>query len=43
MSEYSPPLADMRFVLEHVVDLAGLAALPGYEHAEPEMVLGVLE
>ena len=43
MSEYSPPLADMRFVLEHVVDLAGLAAVPGYEHADPDTVFGVLE
>jgi 3-(methylsulfanyl)propanoyl-CoA dehydrogenase len=43
MSDYSPPLADMRFVLENVVDLAGLAALPDYEHADPETVFGVLE
>jgi alkylation response protein AidB-like acyl-CoA dehydrogenase len=43
MSEYSAPLDDMRFVLDHVVDLAGLAALPGYEHADPETVFGVLE
>src|ERR687898_1466055 len=43
MSEYSAPLDDMRFVLENVVDLAGLAALPGYEHADPETVFGVLE
>jgi alkylation response protein AidB-like acyl-CoA dehydrogenase len=33
----------MRFVLENVVDLAGLAALPGYEHADPDTVAGVLE
>jgi alkylation response protein AidB-like acyl-CoA dehydrogenase len=43
MSEYSAPLDDMRFVLDNVVDLAGLAALPGYEHADPETVFGVLE
>src|ERR687898_2782755 len=43
MSDYSAPLDDMRFVLENVVDLAGLAALPGYEHADPELVFGVLE
>jgi 3-(methylthio)propanoyl-CoA dehydrogenase len=42
-SDYVPPLADMRFVLEHVVDLAGLADLPGYEHADPDTVFGVLE
>jgi alkylation response protein AidB-like acyl-CoA dehydrogenase len=43
MSEYSAPLDDMRFVLDNVVYLAGLAALPGYEHADPETVFGVLE
>ncbi|MGH9248238.1 MAG: acyl-CoA dehydrogenase [Acidimicrobiales bacterium] len=42
-SDYIPPLSDMRFVLENVVDLAGLAALPGYEHADPDTVAGVLE
>jgi alkylation response protein AidB-like acyl-CoA dehydrogenase len=42
-ADYVAPLADMRFVLENIVDLAGLARLPGYEHAEPEVVLGVLE
>ena len=42
-SDYIPPLSDMRFVLENVVDLAGLATLPGYEHADPETVAGVLE
>src|SRR4029453_19403572 len=41
--DYVPPLADMRFVLENVVDLAGLAALPGFEHADPDTVFGVLE
>ncbi len=40
---YAPPLADMRFVLENLVDLAALSQLPGYEHADPEMVFGVLE
>jgi alkylation response protein AidB-like acyl-CoA dehydrogenase len=43
MSDYAPPLADMRFVLENVVDLAALAKLPAFEQADPEMVAGVLE
>jgi 3-(methylsulfanyl)propanoyl-CoA dehydrogenase len=42
-ADYVAPLADMRFVLENIVDLPGLARLPGYEHAEPDVVLGVLE
>jgi 3-(methylthio)propanoyl-CoA dehydrogenase len=33
----------MRFVLQHVTDLAGLALLPGYEHADPATVHGILE
>ena len=40
VSDYSAPLDDMRFVLEHVTDLAGLAELAGYEHADAETVGG---
>ncbi len=43
MAEYVPPLDDIRFTLEHVTDLAALAALPGFEHADPETVAGLLE
>jgi alkylation response protein AidB-like acyl-CoA dehydrogenase len=43
MSDFSAPLDDMRFVLENIVDLPALSSLPGFEHAEPEMVYGVLE
>jgi 3-(methylthio)propanoyl-CoA dehydrogenase len=43
MTDFSAPLDDMRFVLENIADLPALAALPGYEHAEPELVYGVLE
>jgi 3-(methylthio)propanoyl-CoA dehydrogenase len=43
VSDYSAPLDDMRFVLEHVTDLDGLAKLPGYEHADPATVRGILE
>ena len=43
MSDYIPPLDDVRFALSHIADLAGLAALPGYEHADPVTVGGVLE
>ena len=42
-TEYVPPLEDIRFALSHVADLAALAALPGYEHADPMTVAGVLE
>ena len=37
MTDYSAPLADMRFVLENIVDLPALSSLAGFEHAEPEV------
>jgi 3-(methylthio)propanoyl-CoA dehydrogenase len=40
---YQPPLTDMRFVLEHVVDLAGLTKLPALAHADLDTVEGLLE
>jgi alkylation response protein AidB-like acyl-CoA dehydrogenase len=43
VSEFAAPLADMRFVLEHVTDLGALSNLPGYQHADPETVFGILE
>ncbi len=39
---YVPPLDDIWFVLNEVVDLRGLTALPCFEHAEPELLAGVL-
>ncbi|HMG44853.1 MAG TPA: acyl-CoA dehydrogenase C-terminal domain-containing protein [Acidimicrobiales bacterium] len=43
MSDYSAPLDDIRFVLENVVDLAGLSKFAAYEHVDPDTVYGVLE
>ena len=43
MAEYVPPLQDIRFVLEQVVDLDGLSKLEAYAHADPETILGVIE
>ena len=43
MAEYVPPLADIRFVLEHVVDLPGLSKLPDFAHADPDTVYGLLD
>lgn len=42
MSDYRPPLRDLRFVLENIVDLAALSALPGFEHVEAEDVYDAL-
>ena len=39
---YSPPIAEQRFVLDTVADLPGLARLPGFGEATPEMVEAIL-
>ncbi len=43
MAEYVAPLEDMRFTLEHVADVRALAELPGFEHADPDTVMALLE
>jgi 3-(methylthio)propanoyl-CoA dehydrogenase len=43
MSDYTPPLSDIRFVLEHVTPLSRLAELDAFAHAEPDLVQGLLE
>ena len=43
MSDYRPPLDDIRLVLAEISDLAAICDLPGYEHVDPETVDGVLD
>ena len=43
MTVYAPPLKDLRFVLQHMIGLDGLAALPGYEHVEADFVDAILD
>ncbi|HEY8543719.1 MAG TPA: acyl-CoA dehydrogenase [Acidimicrobiales bacterium] len=43
MSDYSAPLDDIRFVLDNVVDLAGLAKFDAYQHVDGDTVQGLLE
>ena len=43
MAEYTAPMCDIRFVLEHLVDLPSVAALPGFEHVDADAVYSVLE
>ena len=43
MADYRAPVDDMRFVLNHVAGLPGIAALPGYEEATGDLVDAVLD
>ncbi len=43
MTVYAAPLADMRFVLYDVADLASVRALPGCEEASPDLIDAILE
>jgi 3-(methylthio)propanoyl-CoA dehydrogenase len=43
MTAYSAPLADMRFVLKHVVDLQSIAKLPGLEPLEEDLLDQILD
>ena len=43
MSEYNAPVRDFSFILNHVCDLKALSELPGYDHAEPDLVDAILE
>jgi len=40
---YASPLRDVRFTLEHLVDLPGLAKLPDFAHADVETVFALLD
>jgi alkylation response protein AidB-like acyl-CoA dehydrogenase len=42
VTDYRPPLTDILFSLEHVVDYPGVAELPGFEHADLDTVREVL-
>ena len=43
MAEYTAPVRDMRFVIEEVVGLEEVAALPGCEEATAELLASILE
>lgn len=43
MSDYLPPLTDMSFLIQDVLDLNAISNLPGYQEATPDLVEAVLE
>ncbi len=43
MSDYRPPLEDIRLVLDEISDISAICDLPGYEHVDPETVNSVLD
>ena len=43
MSDYRPPLRDIKFVLEHVAELDAVAALPDFDHVDRELAFGALD
>ena len=43
MTDYKPPLTDIRFLLHEVAGLGAIAQLPGCEDATPELIDAVLE
>jgi len=43
MTDYRPPLRDIRFALSHLVDLPGLQASGSFPNADPDLVFGALD
>ena len=43
MQTYSAPLRDMRFVLNELLDMETLSALPGFEDATPDVIDAMIE
>ncbi|MET1028564.1 MAG: acyl-CoA dehydrogenase N-terminal domain-containing protein, partial [Dongiaceae bacterium] len=43
MSDYYPPLDEIRFALQHMAGLDTIAQLPGYQEASPDTCAAILE
>ena len=43
MTEYAPPLRDIRFVFEELCDVSNLLSIDEFDHVEADMVFAVLD
>ncbi len=43
MADYTAPIDDMKFVLDHLVDMDAVQKLNGYQHADQDLVSSVLD
>ena len=43
MSNYKAPVKDILFAAQHLADLKGITALPGYEDATPDLLEAILQ
>ena len=43
MSEYRPPLRDMKFVLKHIANVDSLIGLPDFDHVDTETAFAALD
>jgi alkylation response protein AidB-like acyl-CoA dehydrogenase len=43
VNAYVPPLADIAFVLHEIAEVGALGSMSAFEHADPEMIDGILE
>ena len=43
VADYRPPLRDIDFVLDHLVDLDALCELPAFSGLDPDTIMGVLD
>ena len=43
MSEYSPPLRDIKLVLHHIAGIDDIIEYPGYEHVDADTIDGALD
>ncbi len=43
MSDYSPPVRELKFVLDHTCNLNEIISYPSFEHVDPEIAFGALD